>query len=259
MAIEMSLIDLSRRFSQESDTMNRSWLFLAILALPLWAYAQSSNSGPSRPSTPQVPYQPVVPAPSNVTAYGGWPGGYSGGTTAAGSAMNGMASVISAQGERNLSNSAAAVNMTQAQKNEIENRQQWTNTYFDMRSTNKAARDKERGPNPTMEQLARLAREGVPKPLAPTQVNPVSGQIAWPDALQEQGFESQRRQVEELFAARARYGGLSFADQMQVRNTLDDMAAALKKQIRDIPPADYIASKNFLASLNYTATQTSLN
>ena len=89
--------------------------------------------------------------------------------TAAGSALNGMASVISAKGDYNLSTSAAAINMTQAQKNEIQNQQQWTNTYFKMRATNKAATAAERGPTPTMEQLAtngpgRRAQAARPQP-----------------------------------------------------------------------------------------------
>ena len=98
-----------------------------------------------------APYQPAVPAASTVNTYGGYPG-YSGGGTAAGNAMNGMANVISAKGNYNLSTSAAAINMTQAQKNEIQNRQLSTNTYFEMRATNKAARANEAGPPPTMEQ-----------------------------------------------------------------------------------------------------------
>ena len=68
--------------------------------------------------------------------------------------------------------------MTQAQKQEIENRAQWTQTYFDMRAVNRAARAAERGPRPTMEQLARIAHEGIPAPLSPSQVDPVSGKSA---------------------------------------------------------------------------------
>jgi len=33
-----------------------------------------------------------------------------------------------------------------------------------------------------MEELARIAKEGVPKPLSPSQVDPVSGKIEWPNA-----------------------------------------------------------------------------
>ena len=100
-----------------------------------------------------------------------------------------------------------------------------------------------------MEQIARMAREGVPKPLSPSQVDPVSGQINWPSALQEDRFEVERGEIEQLFGTRARYGGLSYSDQMKVRKTMDTMFDELKGQIRQIPPPDYVACRNFLRSL----------
>ena len=200
-----------------------------------------------------------MPAGTTVNAYGGYPGYGTGGGTAAGNAMNGMASVISAKGDYNLSTSAAAINMTQAQKNEIQNRQLYTDTYFQMRSTNKAARAAEAGPNPTMEQIARNARQGVPMPLGPSQMDPVTGQLNWPSALQMDCFATQRSDVDDLFATRARYGGLNYADQMKVRNVVDTMFTDLKGQIRQIPPPDYVACRSFLQSVMFAATKTELD
>lgn len=236
--------------------MNRIWILIVVAAYPVIAMSQTGSPGASKSKS--APYQPAVPSGSTVN-YGGWPGYSGGGGTAAGSAMNGMASVISAKGDYNLSTSAAAVNMTQAQKNEIENRQQWTNTYFEMRQTNRAARAAEAGPPPTMEQIVRMAHDGVPKPLGPGQMDPVSGKLRWPDALQEAGFASQRAELEQLFATQARYGGLSYADQMKVRKATDAMSSELKAQIRDMPPQDYVACRSFLQSLTYAATKTELN
>jgi hypothetical protein len=226
-----------------------------LAASPVLAFAQTSSSPAGGTN---VPYQPAVPAPSTVNAYGGW-GGYGGGSTAAGSALNGMASVISAKGDYNLATSAAAINMTQAQKQEIQNRQQWTNTYFDMRATNRAARAAERSPRPSMEELARMAQQGVPKPLGSKQMDSITGHLNWPSALQQASFDSQREQLDQLFAARAKYGGLSYADQTAVRQTVDAMFSELKSQIRDIPPADYLASRNFLNSVTYAASKSELD
>ena len=233
--------------------MNRTWILLAAAAFPVMAMAQTGSPG----SSGNVPYQPAVPAPSTVNSYGGWPGS-GGASTAAGSAMNGMASVISAKGDYNLSTSAAAINMTQAQKQEIQNRQQATNTYFEMRATNRAAREAERSPRPTMEQLVRFAHEGMPKPLNSSQVDAVTGGLNWPSALQQSSFDSQRNQVDQLFAARAKYGNLSYSDQLVVRKTVDAMYGELKAQIRDIPPPDYMACRNFLASVTYAASKSEL-
>jgi hypothetical protein len=243
--------------------MNRWHFFTIVLAFPAMMLAQG-NPPPYRPPYGQQPpansqpYQPAVPAPS-ANVYGGYGGfgGY-GASTAAGSALNGMAGVISAQGQRNLSNSAAAINMTQARKNEIQNQQAATDTYFNMRATNKAAVAAERGPKPTMEQLAYYAQEGAPKPLNTSQLNPVSGGLNWPSALQQPSFDAQRNEIDQLLATQARYGALNYADQTKVRKTIDAMFAQLKAQIDQIPPMDYVACRNFLRSVNYAATKTEM-
>jgi hypothetical protein len=172
--------------------------------------------------------------------------------------MNGMANVISAKGDYNLSTSAAAINMTQAERNEIQNRQLYTNTYFEMRATNRAARAAEAGPKPTVEQLARIAHDGVPKPLGPSQLDPVTGRLDWPSALQQPSFDPQRSIVDQLCAKFAAYGGLAYSDQTKVRQTVDTMFAGLKAQIRQIPPPDYVACRGFLSSVLYAVTKTQL-
>ena len=237
--------------------MNRTWKLLIVVMYPVIAMAQTGSPGTSQ-SGGGAPYQPVVPAPANVSSYGGGWSGNTGGTTVAGSAMNGMASVISAQGQRNLSNSAAAVNMTQAQKNEIENKQLYTNTYFDMRRVNQEQAAAARKPPATMEQLVRMAKAAAPKPLNPNQMNSVNGQLRWPSALQQPCFESGRNELDQLLAVYARYGSLGYSDQTKVRETVHDMYQELNSQITQIPPQDYIACKSFLRSVNYAATGTEM-
>jgi hypothetical protein len=237
--------------------MNR-WYFVAcIMALCVMMPAQIGRTQYPAPSTSTQPYQPAVPAPSMTTGYGAYPG-YSGGTTAAGSAMNGMANAISAKGNANLANSAAAVNMTQAQKNEIENHQQYENTYFQMQATNQAYQKAQEGPPPTKEQIARMARNAAPRPVSANEVNPVSGQIAWPEVLQEDGFAADRGAVDQLSAKKAAQGSLSFSDQMAARKTIESMFAGLKSQIRDVPPQDYVVSQAFLRSLIYALSHADL-
>jgi hypothetical protein len=224
-------------------------LTFAVLAV-VWC-GEASSQG-SRGS-----YQPVVPSPS-MNTYGGygWSGGY--GTTAAGSAMQGMASVISAQGNYNLATSAAAVNMTQAQRNHIQNRQMWTNTYFEMRAANRAAVAAERRPPPTMEQLARLASEGAPKPLPSSQLDPVTGKVAWPELLQDDRYAPQRGQLEELVGRHSQYGALGLSEQAQARKIVDSMFQDLRARIREVPPQSYSAARSFLQSLLFTLTGSTL-
>jgi hypothetical protein len=230
--------------------MNRLWILL-LIAFPAMLLAQTY------PPQPAAPYQPAVPPPSNVNSYGGYYSGGGGGTVA-GSAMNGMANVISAKGNYNLSTSAAAVNMTQAQKNEIQNAQLYTDTYFQMRATNRAARKAEAGPPPTMEEIARIAREGAPRPVTNQQVNPVTGQINWPTALSQDVFTQDREQLEQIVAKQVKYGSLNFTDQMSARKTIEDMFAELKSQIASLPPQDYSTSRSFLNSMIYATCKSQL-
>ncbi len=221
-----------------------------LLAQIVAAQNQTTDSG-------SQPYQPSVPA-GTTTNVGGYYGGSYGASTAAGSAMTGMANAVSAMGSYNLSTSAAAVNMTQARRNNIENQQAYTNTYFQMRAANQAYREAERGPRPTADQLARLARDGAPKPLSPSDVNSVNGEISWPPVLQQEGFASERVVLDQLSATMATHGSLSFSDQMAARKTVETMFASLKSQIKDIPPQDYITSRHFLRSLIYATARSDL-
>lgn len=228
--------------------MRRAWFLVMALALAAKALAQvGAGVSPGAGGAPP-PYQPAVPPPSTVMPYAGWPG-YYGASTAAGSALNGMAGVISAAGEYNLATSAAAVNMTQAQRQHIINRQNATNAYFEMRATNRAARAAEAEPRPKMEDLVRIAQQGVPKTLDTSTLDPLTGKIAWPELLQTDPFASPRVELDRLFAKRASYGGLDFTEQGKARQAVETMSDSLKSRVAEVPPMTYTASKSFLNSL----------
>jgi hypothetical protein len=128
-----------------------------------------------------------------------------------------------------------------------------------MRATNKAATEAERGPHPSAEQLARIAAEGVPKPISPGDSDPVTGQVAWPDVLMDDEFADDRKEVDALLSKKAANGRLGFSDQQQATKAIDGMFDTLKGQISDIPPARYMESKDFLRSLIYSISKTDLS
>ena len=149
--------------------MKRIWIFMILIACPVMALGQGNGSGSptlgqgSKPGlSGSPPYQPAVPSAS-TTVYGGGVWGYGGDAqTAPGAALQGMSQVISSAGQYNLATSAAAVNMTQAESNEMQNLIQGVQTFWDMRDFGRVEREKERGPRPTPEELARRARAGTP-------------------------------------------------------------------------------------------------
>jgi hypothetical protein len=207
------------------------------------------------PGGGSAPYQPAVPSASE--SYGGYGGGYyyGGGTTAAGSAMQGMASVVNAAGNYNLSTSAAAVNMTQAQKQGIENYNSAVTTYYQTREMNQAYQKSQRGPPPSAEQLNRLAQKGAPKPLESQQLDLVTGQIAWPELLKGSDFSAPCAEMQKAFAWRAHYGAFNYEQLAKVEATATAMLNQLKGMVKDADPMAYSQAKNFIESLAYAARQ----
>jgi hypothetical protein len=233
--------------------MKRIWTFMLLFACPAMALGQSNGVMPGTGPA----YQPAVPPPATNVYNGGY--GYGGGgQTVAGAAMQGMSQVISAAGQAHLANSAAAINYTQAESNQLRNNVQGVQTFWQMRDIGRAEREKERGPRLTPEQLARIAHDGAPRQLNTNQIDPVTGAIRWPGPLQDSEFQSQRGTVDEFAAKWVKYGALDYTEQKQMRENIDSMFDSLKSQISSIPPQDYVACKSFLQSLLYATTRTTL-
>lgn len=222
---------------------------IALVGVAFFApsFASESTTGGT------APYQPAVPNSTQV--YSGGYGYYSSPGTVAGSRLQGMASVVQAAGDYNLSTSAAYVNMTQAQQQAIRNYADYTSTYFQTREMNRQARAAERGPRPTEADLVRMARSDVPKPLSPGEVNPLTGKIAWPLLLQDQRFADERAVFEQAFEARARYGALKLDEVRKVDSAADAALADLKTMVRDVSANDYSQAKRFVQSLAFTSRQ----
>lgn len=186
--------------------------------------------------------------------WGGWGrmGGYA--STAGQAADYGMAQVIRAQGYANLQNSEAAKNWEDAKTKEIDNREKWTNTYFQMRKDNREARAEERGPPITQEQAIRLAHTRAPPRLTTTQLDPVTGHITYPLVLTDSVYEPYRENVDRLFAERASSGGSVSYDQFEeIQQAVNDFADALKQHVDKYAAGDYGTARTFLTSLAHEA------
>jgi hypothetical protein len=217
------------------------WLMGAVALAILPAVAHTQTGG----------FVPAVPAPRVGASFYG--GGHA--STLEEGALNGMANVMSAAGDYNLATSAAAINITQAQRNDIENRQLNTQAYFDIQATNRAARAQKAGPKPAMEQLTRIARQGAPKPLESNQFDSVTGALNWPATLMDSTFNANRTTVDQMFAKRAAQGTLGISDQAALRQALENLDRQLKGLVQDIQTQDYVESKRFLQSAMFTGAQ----
>jgi hypothetical protein len=185
---------------------------------------------------------------------GGYPaytGYYGGGATAAGSAASGAANVIQAQGQRNLSNSQAAINAEQARSMNLDNQLKYTQTYYEKQAIYNQHKQAEYAKDRrSAEDYKRYAHELAPKRLTYSQLDPVTGQLAWPDALTTDDYADSRQALDKLFAERASSSGATgYKKVTEIRKTAQSMQAKLKESISDIPPGDYIAAKSFLESV----------
>lgn len=200
------------------------------------------------------------PAPAQVIyrPWGGW-GGYGGygygfgGGTAAGNYMQGMSTVIRSSGEYNLLSSMAGVNNEEARSRYIDNNKKWMQNYFQMKEQRMALEAQRKEMNRrTNEALAAAAKTSGPRPLSSSALDPVTGQITWPEVLQASQFAALRTELEKLFELRAKAGATE-ATNLKIRSTVEDMTKLLRKQVEKTKANEYMAARKFLDGLDREA------
>ena len=202
-------------------------------------------------------------AASQASGQWGWGGPFAQNhhsSTAAEGLQRGAADVIRSAGMANVMNSEAAKNYEDARTKYLDNRLKGTKTYFEMRRYNKEYREAEKGPRPTSEQLFRLAKQATPKSLAPNELDPVTGEIAWPIALQGEDFAPYRKSLEELYAQRASAGGKLTPDQFnEIQKNIDDLQIELgrKARAKEIQPQTFTQANAFVKRLGYESRRSS--
>jgi hypothetical protein len=203
------------------------------------------------PNLPGAKPNAAAIAAAGAPSAGGQGGGFlMAGSTAAGDMMRGQAELARGVGQFNLDTSRAMINLQTARSMGIENRMQWTETFFDMRRVNRTNRALEAGPRPTMEQVVRFARMQAPRRLTPLEVDPLTGEIAWPLVLTDERYDDDREFLDAEFRERAaRTGSLDYAHFEKVNTHVDDLKIKLKANVAKYPPARYGEARTFLDSL----------
>jgi hypothetical protein len=172
------------------------------------------------------------------------------GATVEGDITRGLASMVAAQGEANLRNSQAAINLQTANAMGIDNRLRWTETYFEMRRVNQAARALEAGPLVTSDQAIQMAIMQRPPRLTSRDLDPVTGDITWPMALNDPVYSEPAKTIEECFQARAKSGGyVTFEQSELLENAIKDLVGQLKSNVAKYAAGKYGKARTFLDSL----------
>jgi hypothetical protein len=199
----------------------------------------------------------VVAPPPSSSSYSGW-GNYGNpaGGTVAGSYLYGLGDVVRAEGEYNLNTSAAAINYTTAQRQQIQNWQNYIDAYYYSRRVYqdqvaaKTAKDRKF----YQEDWPRIHASMQPQRLPPTALDPVTGKLQWPVVLRTPTFENRCAELQELFAKRAHYGALSYEDNKKVTGIANAMIADLQDNIREYSANNYLEAKGFLQKLSYESS-----
>jgi len=173
-------------------------------------------------------------------------------STEAEGALRGWASLWRAGGSYNYDTSLAIVNAELARSQYIENRLKAVQNYHEAKRINREARAAAKGQGLTIQQLAKIAQQGVPKPLTSSQYDVAAGKLYWPAILLSDVYTFQRVAIDRLIAERSPYeSGLGSGNHHQISLLTAEMQELLKEQIYEVSPAEYMHAKKFLVSLEF--------
>ncbi len=89
--------------------------------------------------------------------------------------------------------------------------------------------------------------------LSTNELNPTTGAICWPVALQDAKFQDNRTQLEELFRQHVGYGERRSATAQEIATSVDQWSRMLRNDAGSMPREDYLAAQKFLLGLKYAA------
>jgi|SRR4051812_19826305 hypothetical protein len=153
---------------------------------------------------------------------------YNSASTAAEGYANGMSNVISAQGQKNVSDSQAAINLTQARNAQIDNQVKSVNAYWEKKGIYSQHQQQQ------IEQIQQqratyLAKYGL-KSLTPEEFDRATGVCNWPRVLTQAQYDPFRLELDKLLKQRAYAGFLSGDEYMKATAANKEWRAMLAKQ-----------------------------
>ena len=154
-------------------------------------------------------------------------------STAGESYARGMSGIISAQGQKNLSNSQAAINMTSARSSQIDNQLKSVNAYWEEKGIYQEH---------LQQQLSEIDRKRTEylehhglQSLTPQEFDRTTGQINWPKIMDQKSYDQYRDKLNELFHKRSNVGALSGDEYVEATTALSEWRTAILKQKDEYP------------------------
>jgi hypothetical protein len=169
-------------------------------------------------------------------------------STAGESYARGVGGVIQAQGQKNLSDSQAAINLTDARANQINNQVNSVNAFWQKRAVYEQHLQ-EKNYETQQSRARKLERIGLEN-LTSEQFDRTTGQVTWLKVLTQSQYDENRKTLEALFQKRAENGYLSSDDYLLAQTTNKAFRDQINAQRDDYPRPILEQMNRFLVQLN---------
>jgi hypothetical protein len=163
---------------------------------------------------------------------------YNSASTAGEGYQRGMADVIQAQGQRNLSNSQAAINLTDARSAQIDNQVKSVNAFWEKKDIYDQRQQQEFA-KIGAKRSAYMEKHGLGY-LTPEEFDRTTGTVTWPKILEQKDYDQYRNTLNELFKDRAYNGALTGDQYMQAAAASKGWRALLTSQ-KNVYPAPILS------------------
>ena len=145
----------------------------------------------------------------------------------------GMSDVILSQGQKNLSDSQAAINLTDARSNQIDNQVKSVNAYWEKKDIYNEHQQQELAKIEQKRQQYIESRGSLD--FSSEEFDRTTGTVNWPKVLEQSAYDQYRKKLDELFHDRSYNGFLSGDQYLEATNIYNDWRAAIIKQKDDYP------------------------
>lgn len=173
---------------------------------------------------------------------------YNNASTAAEGYARGTGGIIQAQGQRNLNNSQAAINLTDARSSQIDNQVKSVNAFWEKKDIYNQHQQEEN--YKIAQRRDMLLEKNRLQPLTSQEFDRTTGQITWPKVLEQSQYDAYRNTLDELFQKRAKYGALTSDDYLAATTASKDWRTMLNTQ-RDVYPGPILSQMvRFVLKIN---------
>ncbi len=232
---------------RDNEAMKPLTFLFAALSVVLFVRTTEAQVRWYRPGIGAVGYGAGMYGAGMYRGYGGY-GGYGGGYSPVEGYQRGMADIIRSRGQAAENVSQANINNQDAYSKYLDNQAKWTNTYWERKRKNQAEYAKNRAAfDARLKKRLEYNRNRKPEVLPPSQFDTQSGELQWPEALEDPIYAEYRKQIDDELQLQADTGTRS--NTKRIRDAARQMQDVLKTHIRDMTPNEYLASRKFLDRL----------